>query len=82
MRVRAPDSGRARSTLVPTGVVVSGGAVYLLVYMWAIQHLVITRTDLSRFADIPSVQAAPEWTSKLLAKRARSPTSRSSPSIR
>ena len=49
---------------------VAVGVAYLLVYLWAIQHLVVTRTDFGRFVDIPSVQLASDWTSKLLQQRA------------
>lgn len=62
--------GRALSTRRRRFLAAVVTLVYLLVYLWAIQHLVITGTDLGRFADIPSVQVAPEWTSKLLAQRA------------
>lgn len=62
--------GRALSTRRRRLLAAVAALVYLFVYLWAIQHLVVTRTDLSRFADIPSVQVAPDWTSKLLAQRA------------
>lgn len=41
-------------------------AAYLLVYLWAIQNLVVSLgTDLTRFVDVPSVQVVPDWTSKV-----------------
>lgn len=43
---------------------------YLLVYLWAIQHLVVTRTDFGRFVDVPSIQLTNDWASKLLQQRA------------
>lgn len=40
---------------------------YLVVYLWAIQNLVFSfGTDLTRFVEVPSVQVAPDWTSKVL----------------
>lgn len=39
---------------------------YLVVYLFAIQNIIVSpATDLSRFVDIPSIQAVPEWTSKV-----------------
>ncbi len=41
-------------------------AAYLVVYLLAIQNLVISPgTDLSRFVRIPSVQVVPDWTAKV-----------------
>lgn len=40
--------------------------VYLILYLCAIQNIIVSpATDLSRFVDIPSIQAVPEWTSKV-----------------
>ncbi|MGH2660833.1 MAG: hypothetical protein ACRDHS_14525 [Actinomycetota bacterium] len=41
-------------------------AGYLVVYLLAIQNLVISPgTDLTRFVDVPSVHIVPDWTSKV-----------------
>lgn len=46
-------------------------AAYLIVYLWAIQNLVISpRTDFSRFVRIPSIQVAADWTSTIFRQRA------------
>lgn len=40
--------------------------MYLLIYLWTIQHLSISPgRDLTRFVDVPSVQAVPNWTDRL-----------------
>lgn len=45
---------------------IAATVVYLLVYLWTIQHLVISPgRDLTRFVDVPSVQVVPDWTSRV-----------------
>lgn len=39
--------------------------VYLLLYLWTIQHLIVSGRDVTRFADVPSVRVVPSWTSRL-----------------
>lgn len=47
-------------------VVVLATLVYLLIYLWTIQHLVISPgRDLTRFVDVPSVRVVPNWTGRL-----------------
>ncbi len=42
------------------------GIAYLLVYLWAIQNLVVSLgTDLTRFVEVPSVQVVPAWTERV-----------------
>lgn len=41
------------------------GLLYLTIYLMAIQNLVISGTDLTRFVRVPSIAVAPEWTSKV-----------------
>ena len=44
---------------------------YLGVYLLAVGDVTITpASDLSRFVDLPSLQVAPDWTAKLLGRRA------------
>ena len=46
-------------------------AAYLLVYLLAVGDVTISpASDLSRFADLPSLQVAPDWAAKLLERRA------------
>lgn len=51
---------RPRRRLTATAVV-----IYLLLYLWAIQNLIVTRRDFSGFVDIPSAQVVPNWTSRV-----------------
>lgn len=45
---------------------VAVAAAYLVVYLLAIQNLVISPgTDLTRFVSIPSIQVVPDWTSRV-----------------
>ena len=40
--------------------------VYLVVYLFAIQNVIVSPgTDVTRFVDVPSIQIAPDWTSKV-----------------
>lgn len=45
---------------------IGAGLLYLLIYLMAIQNLVISGTDLTRFVQVPSVVVASDWTSKVL----------------
>ncbi|HZD75102.1 MAG TPA: hypothetical protein VE776_14645 [Actinomycetota bacterium] len=50
---------------------VAVAAAYLLVYLLAVGDVSISpASDLSRFVDLPSLQTAPDWTAKLLQRRA------------
>jgi hypothetical protein len=50
---------------------VAVAAAYLLVYLLAVGDLTVSlASDLSRFVELPSLQVAPDWTAKLLARRA------------
>jgi hypothetical protein len=50
---------------------VAVAAAYLLVYLLAVGDVTVSpASDLSRFVDLPSLQVAPDWTAKLLARRA------------
>lgn len=49
---------------------VAVAAAYLLVYLLAVGDVTISPAgDLSRFVQVPSLQAAPDWTAKLLQQR-------------
>lgn len=40
--------------------------LYLVVYLFAIQNIIVSPgSDLQRFVDVPSIQVAPDWTSKV-----------------
>jgi hypothetical protein len=46
-------------------------AAYLVVYLLAVGDVTVSpASDLSRFVDLPSLQAAPDWPAKLLQRRA------------
>jgi len=63
--VAALHDRRARRTAVAVA------AAYLLVYLLAVGDVTISpASDLARFVDLPSLQAAPDWTAKLLQRRA------------
>jgi hypothetical protein len=50
---------------------VAVAAAYLGVYVLAVGDVTVSPTsDLSRFVDLPSLQVAPDWTAKLLERRA------------
>lgn len=53
--------GTRRLRLLGVGITVA----YLLVYLWAIRHLVITGGRSSAFLDSPSVQVVPDWRSRV-----------------
>lgn len=44
---------------------IGAGLLYLVIYLMAIQNLVISGTDLTRFVQVPSVVVASDWTSKV-----------------
>lgn len=44
---------------------IGAGLLYLVIYLMAIQNLVISGTDLTRFVQVPSVAVASDWTSKV-----------------
>ena len=50
---------------------VAVATAYLLVYLLAVGDVTVSpASDLSRFVDLPSLHVAPDWTAKLLARRA------------
>jgi hypothetical protein len=50
---------------------VAVAAAYLLVYLLAVRDVIVSpASDLSRFVALPSLQVAPDWTAKLLERRA------------
>jgi hypothetical protein len=45
---------------------VGAALAYLVVYLFAIQNVTVSPgSDLTRFVDVPSIQIAPDWTSKV-----------------
>ncbi|MBA3310280.1 MAG: hypothetical protein H0U28_09515 [Nocardioidaceae bacterium] len=53
--------GTRRRRLVATVIALA----YLLVYLWAIRHLIVTSGRAAAFVDIPSVRVVPDWPSRV-----------------
>jgi hypothetical protein len=69
-RVPRPHAGIIEALRRHRPMVSAVTVLYLVAYLWSIGDIVVTATDESRFAAVPSIQVAADWPAKLLRQTA------------